>query len=182
MYVNGSTTGYACRAARIQPYLSLTSPAVGDSSNGWQLASSTGNLTPRVVLTQPPPGPATDRGRRRFNARTVGWTGVSLRCWSWPIPGATRYRQAGCSRSPPECANKDKRKVRSCCSFLRVIAQSLSGLWLLYAKAAGKYLMNRICNFQGSPSGKSPLTIFAVEKGCWLIKKLTFHRKFLVYS
>lgn len=32
----------------------------GKSSNGWQLTSSTGNLTPRVVLTQPPPLPATD--------------------------------------------------------------------------------------------------------------------------
>ena len=35
----------------------------GKSSNGWQLTSSTGNLTPRVVLTQPPPLPATDHGK-----------------------------------------------------------------------------------------------------------------------
>ena len=56
----------------------------GKSSNGWRLTSSTGNLTPRVVLTQPPPLPATDHGKSRFNARTLGWTGVSLRCWSWP--------------------------------------------------------------------------------------------------
>jgi len=47
---------------------------------------------PRVVLTQPPPLPATDHGNRRFNARTLGWTGVSLT--PLPViamPGAARH-------------------------------------------------------------------------------------------
>ena len=43
----------------------------GKSSNGWQLTSSTGSLTPRVVLTQPPPLPATDHGGKPLQRSDV---------------------------------------------------------------------------------------------------------------
>jgi len=43
----------------------------GKSSNGWRLTSSTGNLTPRVVLTQPPPLPATDHGGKPLQRSDV---------------------------------------------------------------------------------------------------------------
>ena len=114
----------------------------GKSSNGWRLASSTGNLasasgdiTPRVVLTQPPPLPATDHGKQScFNARTLGWTGVSLSpLLVMAVPVAIRYWQPAVSRSLPGKQTKDL-------SFLfrwylvvfsrQITAQQPPGLWL----------------------------------------------------
>ena len=72
----------------------------GKSSNGWQLTSSTGNLTPRVVLTQPPPLPATDHGKieplQRSDVRLDGSIAPLL---VMAVPGATRYWQPAVSRS-----------------------------------------------------------------------------------
>ena len=107
----------------------------GKSSNGWRLASSTGNLTPRVVLTQPPPLPATDHGQKggRFNARTLGWTGVSLRCWSWPYrepPGTGSLLFLAPCR---EEQTKDLHFLFRWCLvvfFRQIAAQQPPGLWL----------------------------------------------------
>lgn len=124
----------------------------GKSSNGWQLTSSTGNLTPRVVLTQPPPLPATDHGQKggRFNARTLGWTGVSLRCWSWPYrepPGTgSLLFLAPCW----EEQTKDLQFLFSVVSrcFLPADRRAAATWALAFAKAAGMCLMNGYAVFK----------------------------------
>lgn len=122
----------------------------GKSSNGWQLTSSTGNLTPRVVLTQPPPLPATDHGKSRFNARTLGWTGVSLRCWSWPYrepPGTgSLLFLAPCW----EEQTKDLQFLFSVVSrcFLPADRRAAATWALAFAKAAGMCLMNGYAVFK----------------------------------
>ena len=124
----------------------------GKSSNGWQLTSSTGNLTPRVVLTQPPPLPATDHGQKggRFNARTLGWTGVSLRCWSWPYrepPGTgSLLFLAPCQ----EEQTKDLQFLFSVVSrcFLPADHRAAATWALAFAKAAGMCLMNGYAVFK----------------------------------
>ena len=106
----------------------------GKSSNGWRLASSTGNLTPRVVLTQPPPLPATDHGKSRFNARTLGWTGVSLSpLLVVAVPGAIRYWQPAVSRSLPGSTNQRPTSLfrwSLVVFFRQITAQPPPGLWL----------------------------------------------------
>lgn len=123
----------------------------GKSSNGWQLTSSTGNLTPRVVLTQPPPLPATDHGKQScFNARTLGWTGVSLRCWSWPYrepPGTgSLLFLAPCW----EEQTKDLQFLFSVVSrcFLPADRRAAATWALAFAKAAGMCLMNGYAVFK----------------------------------
>lgn len=123
----------------------------GKSSNGWRLASSTGNLTPRVVLTQPPPLPATDHGKSRFNARTLGWTGVSLSpLLVVAVPGAIRYWQPAVSRSLPGRTNQRPAfsfSVVSRC-FLPADRRAAAAWALAFAKAAGMCLMNGYAVFK----------------------------------
>ena len=123
----------------------------GKSSNGWRLASSTGNLTPRVVLTQPPPLPATDHGKSRFNARTLGWTGVSLSPLPvMAVPGAIRYWQPAVSRSLPGRTNQRPAfsfSVVSRC-FLPADRRAAAAWALAFAKAAGMCLMNGYAVFK----------------------------------
>ena len=107
----------------------------GKSSNGWRLASSTGNLTPRVVLTQPPPLPATDHGKQScFNARTLGWTGVSLSpLLVMAVPLAIRYWQPAVSRSLPGSTNQRPTSLfrwSLVVFFRQITAQPPPGLWL----------------------------------------------------
>ena len=123
----------------------------GKSSNGWRLASSTGNLTPRVVLTQPPPLPATDHGKSRFNARTLGWTGVSLSPLPvMAVPGAIRCWQPAVSRSLPGRTNQRPAfsfSVVSRC-FLPADRRAAAAWALAFAKAAGMCLMNGYAVFK----------------------------------
>ena len=113
------------------------------SSNGWRLASSTGNRTPRVVLTQPPPLPATDHGKSRFNARTLGWTGVSLSpLLVVAVPVAIRYWQPAVSRSLPGRTNQRPTFSFSVESRCFLPADRRAAAWALaFAKAAGMCLM-----------------------------------------
>ena len=125
----------------------------GKSSNGWRLASSTGNLTPRVVLTQPPPLPATDHGKSRFNARTLGWTGVSLSpLLVVAVPGAIRYWQPAVSRSLPGRTNQ-----RPTISFFGGVSlfspgRSLRSRYLGFGfrQSSGNVPDEWVCSFQGA--------------------------------
>ena len=107
----------------------------GKSSNGWQLTSSTGNLTPRVVLTQPPPLPATDHGGKPLQRSDVRLDGSII------VPAAG-YGRTGSRPVLAACcfsllAGKNKPKTYN--FFLRwclvvfsrqIAAQPLPGLWL----------------------------------------------------
>ena len=108
----------------------------GKSSNGWRLTSSTGNLTPRVVLTQPPPLPATDHGKmeplQRSDVRLDG---------SIIVPAAgygrtgSRPVLAACCFSLLAWKNKPKTYnlfFRWCLVVFsrQITAQPLPGLWL----------------------------------------------------
>ena len=126
----------------------------GKSSNGWRLASSTGNLTPRVVLTRPPPLPATDHGKAgRFNARTLGWTGVSLSpLLVMAVPGAIRYWQPAVSRSLPGRTNQ-----RPAFSFFGGVSLFSSGrsprssrLGFGFRQSSGNVPDEWVCSFQSS--------------------------------
>ena len=125
----------------------------GKSSNGWQLTSSTGNLTPRVVLTQPPPLPATDHGKSRFNARTLGWTGVSLSpLLVVAVPGAIRYWQPAVSRSLPGRTNQ--RPTISFCGGVSLFSPGRSPrsryLGFGFRQSSGNVLDEWVCSFQGA--------------------------------
>ena len=126
----------------------------GKSSNGWRLTSSTGNLTPRVVLTQPPPLPATDHGKQScFNARTLGWTGVSLSpLLVMAVPGAARYWQPAVSRSLLGRTNQ-----RPTISFFGGVSLFSPGrsprsryLGFGFRQSSGNVLDEWVCSFQGS--------------------------------
>ena len=127
----------------------------GKSSNGWQLTSSTGSLTPRVVLTQPPPLPATDHGQKggRFNARTLGWTGVSLSpLLVMAVPGATRYWQPAVSRSLLGRTNQ-----RPTISFFGGVSLFSPGrsprsryLGFGFRQSSGNVPDEWVCSFQGA--------------------------------
>ena len=125
----------------------------GKSSNGWRLASSTGNLTPRVVLTQPPPLPATDHGKSRFNARTLGWTGVSLSSLLvMAISEAIRYWQPTVSRSLLGRTNQ-----RPTISFFGGVSlfspgRSLRSRYLGFGfrQSSGNVPDEWVCSFQGA--------------------------------
>ena len=125
----------------------------GKSSNGWRLTSSTGNLTPRVVLTQPPPLPATDHGKSRFNARTLGWTGVSLSpLLVMAVPGAARYWQPAVSRSLLGRTNQ-----RPTISFFGGVSLFSPGrsprssrLGFGFRQSSGNVPDEWVCSFQGA--------------------------------
>ena len=107
----------------------------GKSSNGWRLASSTGNLTPRVVLTQPPPLPATDHGGKPLQRSDVRLDGSII------VPAAG-YGRTGSRPVLAACcfsllAGKNKPKTynfffRWCLVVFsrQITAQPLPGLWL----------------------------------------------------
>ena len=107
----------------------------GKSSNGWQLTSSTGNLTPRVVLTQPPPLPATDHGGGPLQRSDVRLDGSII------VPAAGHGRTgsrpvlAACCFSLLAGKNKPKTYnffFRWCLVVFsrQIAAQPLPGLWL----------------------------------------------------
>lgn len=123
----------------------------GKSSNGWRLASSTGNLTPRVVLTQPPPLPATDHGKieplQRSDVRLDGSIAPLL---VMAVPGATRYWQPAVSRSLLGRTNQRPAfsfSVVSRC-FLPADRRAAAAWALAFAKAAGMCLMNGYAVFK----------------------------------
>ena len=124
----------------------------GKSSNGWRLTSSTGNLTPRVVLTQPPPLPATDHGKieplQRSDVRLDG---------SIIVPAAGHGRTGSHPVLTACCfsllAGKNKPKtyfsfsVESRC-FLPADHRAAAAWALAFAKAAGMCLMNGYAVFK----------------------------------
>ena len=86
----------------------------------------------------------------RFNARTLGWTGVSLRCWSWPYrepPGTgSLLFLAPCW----EEQTKDLQFLFSVVSrcFLPADHRAAATWALAFAKAAGMCLMNGYAVFK----------------------------------
>jgi len=122
----------------------------GKSSNGWRLASSTGNLTPRVVLTQPPPLPATDHGGKPLQRSDVRLDGSIAPLLVMAVPGAARYWQPAVSRSLPGRTNQRPAfsfSVVSRC-FLPVDRRAAAAWALAFAKAAGMCLMNGYAVFK----------------------------------
>ena len=107
----------------------------GKSSNGWRLTSSTGNLTPRVVLTQPPPLPATDHGGKPLQRSDVRLDGSII------VPAAG-YGRTGSRPVLAACCFSllaRKNKPKTCIFFFRwclvvffrqIAAQQPPGLWL----------------------------------------------------
>ena len=139
----------------------------GKSSNGWQLTSSTGNLTPRVVLTQPPPLPATDHGGGPLQRSDVRLDGSII------VPAAGRGRTgshpvlAACCFSLPARKYKPKTyfsfSVESRC-FLPADHRAAAAWALAFAKAAGMCLMIGYSVFKvPGEAKKEPLTLFAAE-------------------
>ena len=139
----------------------------GKSSNGWRLASSTGNLTPRVVLTQPPPLPATDHGGKPLQRSDVRLDGSII------VPAAGRGRTgshpvlAACCFSLPARKYKPKTyfsfSVESRC-FLPADHRAAAAWALAFAKAAGMCLMIGYSVFKvPGEAKKEPLTLFAAE-------------------
>ena len=139
----------------------------GKSSNGWRLASSTGNLTPRVVLTRPPPLPATDHGKieplQRSDVRLDG---------SIIVPAAGHGRTGSHPVLTACCFSllAGKNKPKTYISFSVVSRcfppadRRAATVWALaFAKAAGMCLMNGHAIFKvlGEVIEK-PLTLFAV--------------------
>ena len=125
----------------------------GKSSNGWRLASSTGNLTPRVVLTQPPPLPATDHGKieplQRSDVRLDGSIIV-------PASDHGRYREPPGTDSRlflAPCQTEQAKdlltffSVVSCCSYL-ADSRAAAIRALAFAKEAGLCLMNGYAVFK----------------------------------
>ena len=122
----------------------------GKSSNGWRLASSTGNLTPRVVLTQPPPLPATDHGGKPLQRSDVRLDGSIAPLLVMAVPGAARYWQPAVSRSLPGRTNQRPAfsfSVVSRC-FLPADRRAAAAWALAFAKAAGMCLMNGYAVFK----------------------------------
>jgi len=125
----------------------------GKSSNGWQLTSSTGNLTPRVVLTQPPPLPATDHGKieplQRSDVRLDGSIAPLL---VMAVPGATRYWQPAVSRSLPGRTNQ--RPTISFCGGVSLFSPGRSPrsryLGFGFRQSSGNVLDEWVCSFQGA--------------------------------
>ena len=90
------------------------------------------------------------RQQDRVNARTLGWTGVSLRCWSWPYrepPGTgSLLFLAPCW----EEQTKDLQFLFSVVSrcFLPADRRAAATWALAFAKAAGMCLMNGYAVFK----------------------------------
>ena len=86
----------------------------------------------------------------RFNARTLGWTGVSLRCWSWP------YREPPGTGSLLFLAPCLEEQTKDLQSLFSVVSRCFlpadhcaAATWALaFAKAAGMCLMNGYAVFK----------------------------------
>ena len=124
----------------------------GKSSNGWRLASSTGNLTPRVVLTQPPPLPATDHGSKPLQRSDVRLDGSIAPLLVMAVPGAARYWQPAVSRSLPGRTNQ-----RPAISFFGGVSLFSPGrssrsryLGFGFRQSSGNVLDEWVCSFQGA--------------------------------
>ena len=86
----------------------------------------------------------------RFNARTLGWTGVSLRCWSWP------YREPPGTGSLLFLAPCWEEQTKDLQSLFSVVSRCFlpadhcaAATWALaFAKAAGMCLMNGYAVFK----------------------------------
>ena len=122
----------------------------GKSSNGWQLTSSTGNFTPRVVLTQPPPLPATDHGGKPLQRSDVRLDGSIAPLLVMAVPGAARYWQPAVSRSLLGRTNQRPTFLFSVVSrcFLPADHRAAATWALAFAKAAGMCLMNGYAVFK----------------------------------
>ena len=75
-------------------------------SNGEEMCIRDRNLTPRVVLTQPPPLPATDHGSKPLQRSDVRLDGSIAPLLVMAVPGAARYWQPAVSRSLPGRTNQ----------------------------------------------------------------------------
>ena len=123
----------------------------GKSSNGWRLASSTGNLTPRVVLTRPPPLPATDHGGGPLQRSDVRLDGSII------VPAAGHGRTGSRPVLTVCCFSllAGKNKPKTYISFSVVSRcfppadRRAATVWALaFAKAAGMCLMNGYAVFK----------------------------------
>ena len=124
----------------------------GKSSNGWRLTSSTGNLTPRVVLTQPPPLPATDHGGKPLQRSDVRLDGSIAPLLVMAVPGAARYWQPAVSRSLLGRTNQ-----RPTISFFGGVSLFSPGrsprsryLGFGFRQNSGNVLDEWVCSFQGA--------------------------------
>ena len=124
----------------------------GKSSNGWRLTSSTGNLTPRVVLTQPPPLPATDHGGKPLQRSDVRLDGSIAPLLVMAVPGAARYWQPAVSRSLLGRTNQ-----RPTISFFGGVSLFSPGrsprsryLGFGFRQSSGNVLDEWVCSFQGA--------------------------------
>lgn len=99
----------------------------------------------------------------RFNARTLGWTGVSLSpLLVMAVPGAIRYWQPAVSRSLPGRTNLRPYfsfSVVSCC-FLPADHRAAAAWALAFAKAAGMCLMNGYAVFKVPGEVKKDLSLY----------------------
>ena len=124
----------------------------GKSSNGWQLTSSTGNLTPRVVLTQPPPLPATDHSGKPLQRSDVRLDGSIAPLLVMAVPGAARYWQPAVSRSLLGRTNQ-----RPTISFFGGVSLFSPGrsprsryLGFGFRQSSGNVPDEWVCSFQGA--------------------------------
>ena len=136
----------------------------GKSSNGWRLASSTGNLTPRVVLTQPPPLPATDRGKieplQRSDVRLDG---------SIIVPAAGHGRTGSHPVLTACCFSllAGKNKPKTCIFFFGGVSLFSSGrsprssrLGFGFRQSSGNVPDEWVCSFQSSGRDKKDLSLY----------------------
>ena len=161
----------ACPAARpyfkAAPFVLDTPDCCGKSSNGWKLTSSTGNLTPRVVLTQPPPLPATDHGGGPLQRSDVRLDGSII----VPASDHGRYREPPGTDSRLFLAPCQTEQAKDLLTFFSVVSccscpadfRAAAVRALTFAKEAGMCLMNGYAVFKVRLRGhKKPLTLFAV--------------------
>ena len=135
----------------------------GKSSNGWRLASSTGNLTPRVVLTQPPPLPATDHGGGPLQRSDVRLDGSIIvpaaghgRTGSHPVLAACCFSLL--ARETNQRPVISFSVVSRC--FLPADHRAAAAWALAFAKAAGMCLMNGYAVFKVPGEAKKDLSLY----------------------
>ena len=112
-----------------------------------------------MVLTQRPHCLRRITAVNRFNARTLGWTGVSLRCWSWP------YREPPGTGSLLFLALAGKNKPKTTISFLGGVSLFSPGrsprsryLGFGFRQNSGNVLDEWVCSFQGAVRHKKNLS------------------------
>ena len=129
----------------------------GKSSNGWRLASSTGNLTLRVVLTRPPPLPATDHGGGPLQRSDVRLDGSII------VPAAGHGRTGSHPVLTACCFSllAGKNKPKTCIFFFGGVSLFSSGrsprsrrLGFGFRQSSGNVLDDWVFGFQGSWRGQ----------------------------